>query len=76
MVPIPEDQLPVELPKVESYEPTDTGESPLANIKEWVNTVCPICKGEAKRETDTMPNWAGSSWYFLRPGNVEYILSI
>lgn len=65
-VPVPEDQLPVELPKVESYEPTDTGESPLASIEEWVNTKCPKCGGDAKRETDTMPNWAGSSWYFLR----------
>ena len=65
-VPVPYDQLPVELPKVESYEPTDTGESPLSNITQWVNTRCPKCKGPAKRETDTMPNWAGSSWYFLR----------
>lgn len=65
-VPVPEDQLPVELPAVESYEPTDTGESPLAKITDWVNTVCPTCGGPAKRETDTMPNWAGSSWYFLR----------
>lgn len=79
MVPIPEDQLPVELPKVESYEPTDTGESPLANIKKWVNTTCPVCKGKAKRETDTMPNWAGSSWYFLRyldPKNSEAFADI
>jgi leucyl-tRNA synthetase len=66
IVPLPEDQLPLELPVVKSYEPTDTGESPLANIDEWVNTECPNCKGPAKRETDTMPNWAGSSWYFLR----------
>ncbi len=58
--------LPVKLPKVEKYQPTDTGESPLANIKDWVNVKCPKCKGPAKRETDTMPNWAGSSWYFLR----------
>ncbi len=65
-VPLPEDQLPLELPKVEKYEPTDTGESPLAAIEEWVNTECPKCGGPAKRETDTMPNWAGSSWYFLR----------
>jgi len=65
-VPVPEDQLPVELPVVESYEPTDTGESPLANITQWVETECPKCGGKAKRETDTMPNWAGSSWYFLR----------
>jgi len=66
IVPVPEEQLPIELPKVESYEPTDTGESPLASMEEWVNTKCPVCGGEAKRETDTMPNWAGSSWYFLR----------
>jgi leucyl-tRNA synthetase len=65
-VPVPEDQLPVVLPEVETYEPTDTGESPLATIDEWVNTTCPACGGPAKRETDTMPNWAGSSWYFLR----------
>ncbi len=65
-VPLPEEQLPLELPEVESYEPTDTGESPLANITQWVNTKCPKCGGPAKRETDTMPNWAGSSWYFLR----------
>ncbi|HHV99438.1 MAG TPA: leucine--tRNA ligase [Clostridiaceae bacterium] len=65
-VPIPEDELPLLLPEVESYEPTDTGESPLANITEWVNTTCPKCGGKATRETDTMPQWAGSSWYFLR----------
>lgn len=65
MVPVPEDQLPVQLPDVENYEPTDTGESPLAKISDWVNTTCPNCGGKAKRETDTMPNWAGSSWYFL-----------
>ena len=65
-VAIPEDQLPLKLPEVESYEPTDTGESPLAKIDEWVNTTCPKCGGPAKRETDTMPQWAGSSWYFLR----------
>jgi leucyl-tRNA synthetase len=65
-VPVPEKDLPVELPEVEHYEPTDTGESPLALIQEWVNVKCPTCKGEARRETDTMPNWAGSSWYFLR----------
>ncbi len=65
-VAVPDDQLPVELPSVDNYEPTDTGESPLANIKEWVNTKCPKCGGQAKRETDTMPNWAGSSWYYLR----------
>ncbi len=66
MVPVPEKSLPVELPNVKKYEPTDTGESPLAAITKWVNTKCPKCKGPAKRETDTMPNWAGSSWYFLR----------
>lgn len=66
VVPVPEDQLPVELPHVEKYQPTDTGESPLAAITDWVNTTCPTCGGRAKRETDTMPNWAGSSWYFLR----------
>ncbi len=65
-VPVPADQLPVELPAVENYEPTDTGESPLAAIDEWVNTTCPECGGNARRETDTMPNWAGSSWYYLR----------
>ncbi len=66
VVPVPEKDLPVTLPKVKMYEPTDTGESPLAAISTWVNVKCPTCKGEAKRETDTMPNWAGSSWYFLR----------
>ena len=65
-VPVPEDQLPLTLPDVESYEPTDNGESPLANITDWVNTTCPKCGGPARRETDTMPQWAGSSWYFLR----------
>ncbi len=65
-VPVPEEDLPVELPKVKNYQPTDSGESPLANIDKWVNVKCPQCKGEAKRETDTMPNWAGSSWYYLR----------
>ncbi|WMI79854.1 leucine--tRNA ligase [Anaerotignum sp. MB30-C6] len=65
-VPVPEDQLPVLLPEVESYKPTDTGESPLAQIDEWVNTPCPVCGKPAKRETNTMPQWAGSSWYFLR----------
>lgn len=65
-VPIPESELPLKLPKVDSYEPTDTGESPLAKITDWVNTTCPCCGGPAKRETDTMPQWAGSSWYFLR----------
>ncbi len=65
-VPVPEEELPVMLPEVENYEPTDTGESPLANIREWVETTCPKCGGKAERETDTMPQWAGSSWYFLR----------
>ena len=65
-VAIPESELPLELPEVESYEPTDTGESPLSKITDWVNTKCPKCGGDAKRETDTMPQWAGSSWYFLR----------
>ncbi len=65
-VPVPEKELPILLPKVKSYVPTDNGESPLAIISKWVNTTCPKCKGKAKRETDTMPNWAGSSWYFLR----------
>lgn len=65
-VPVPEDQLPLTLPEVESYQPTGTGESPLAGIDEWVNTTCPVCGAAAKRETNTMPQWAGSSWYFLR----------
>jgi leucyl-tRNA synthetase len=65
-VAVPEDQLPVLLPEVESYEPSGTGESPLANIVDWVHTTCPICGGSAKRETNTMPQWAGSSWYYLR----------
>ncbi len=65
-VPLPESQLPLLLPEVESYEPTDNGESPLANITDWINTTCPKCGGKAIRETDTMPQWAGSSWYFLR----------
>ncbi len=71
-VPVPEDQLPVLLPEVESYEPTGTGESPLAAISEWVNTECPECGGPARRETDTMPQWAGSSWYFLRYASPRY----
>ncbi len=66
LVPVPEDQLPVELPKVKSYEATGTGESPLAAISDWVNVQCPKCGEPAKRETDTMPNWAGSCWYFIR----------
>ena len=65
-VPLPESELPLLLPKVDSYEPTDNGESPLAKITDWVNTTCPKCNGKAQRETDTMPQWAGSSWYFLR----------
>lgn len=77
-VAIPESELPLELPEVESYMPTDTGESPLAAMTEWVNTTCPCCGGPAKRETDTMPQWAGSSWYFLRytdPHNKEALAS-
>jgi len=66
IVPVPEKDLPVKLPKVKNYQPTDSGESPLANISKWVNTKCPKCNGKARRETDTMPNWAGSSWYYLR----------
>jgi leucyl-tRNA synthetase len=66
VVPVPEKDLPVMLPKVKFYEPTGTGESPLADIAKWVNTKCPKCKGKAKRETNTMPQWAGSSWYYLR----------
>lgn len=65
-VPVPEDQLPLLLPEVESYQPTGTGESPLADIEDWVNTTCPVCGAPSKRETNTMPQWAGSSWYFLR----------
>lgn len=65
-IPVPESELPLKLPEVESYEPTDDGESPLAPMTDWVNTTCPCCGGPAKRETDTMPQWAGSSWYFLR----------
>ena len=77
-VPVPEEQLPLELPKVESYQPTGTGESPLAAIDEWVNTTCPVCGAPAKRETNTMPQWAGSSWYFLRyvdPHNDKELVS-
>ena len=65
-VPLPESELPLTLPNVDSYEPTDNGESPLAKMTDWVNTTCPCCGAPAKRETDTMPQWAGSSWYFLR----------
>ena len=77
-VAIPESELPLELPEVDSYMPTDTGESPLSTMTEWVNTTCPCCGGPAKRETDTMPQWAGSSWYFLRytdPHNKEALAS-
>ena len=77
-VPVPEDQLPVLLPDVEHYEPTDDGESPLSRMTDWVNTSCPKCGGPAQRETDTMPNWAGSSWYYLRymdPHNDEEFVS-
>ncbi len=77
-VPLSEDDLPLELPEVESYMPTDTGESPLASMTDWVNTICPRCGGPARRETDTMPQWAGSSWYFLRytdPHNNEALAS-
>ena len=77
-VPLDESELPLELPEVESYMPTDNGESPLATMTDWVNTTCPCCGGPAKRETDTMPQWAGSSWYFLRytdPNNKEALAS-
>ena len=77
-IPLPEDQLPLLLPEVASYEPGEDGESPLAAITDWVNTTCPVCGGPAKRETDTMPQWAGSSWYFLRymdPHNKEALAS-
>ena len=66
MVPVPESELPVVLPNVKNYEPTDSGESPLSTMTDWVNVTCPCCGGPARRETDTMPQWAGSSWYFLR----------
>jgi len=77
-VPVPEEELPLLLPEVESYQPTGTGESPLADIDEWVNCKCPVCGAAAKRETNTMPQWAGSSWYFLRyvdPHNDEELVS-
>jgi len=77
-VPVPESELPILLPDVESYEPTDNGESPLANLRDWVETTCPTCGGKAERETDTMPQWAGSSWYFLKytdPNNNEELAS-
>ena len=79
VVPVPDKDLPVELPKVKNYQPTENGESPLANIKSFVDTRCPLCKGKAKRETDTMPNWAGSSWYYLRytdPKNAKEFASM
>ena len=77
-VPVPEEELPLQLPDIDNYMPTDNGESPLAPITDWVNTTCPCCGGPAKRETDTMPQWAGSSWYFLRytdPKNKEALAS-
>ncbi len=77
-VPVPEDELPLKLPEVENYQPTDDGQSPLASISSWVNVKCPICGAAAKRETDTMPQWAGSSWYFLRycdPSNNKELAS-
>ncbi len=77
-VPIPEDQLPLRLPRIENFEPTENGESPLASIHDWVNVSCPKCGADAKRETDTMPQWAGSSWYFLRytdPNNDKELAS-
>ncbi len=77
-VPLPESELPLKLPDVESYEPTDDGESPLSKMTDWVNTTCPHCGGPARRETDTMPQWAGSSWYFLRymdPHNPDALAS-
>lgn len=77
-VPIPEEELPLKLPMVESYEPTDNGESPLANMTDWIQTTCPVCGGKAHRETDTMPQWAGSSWYYLRymdPHNTKELAS-
>ena len=77
-VPLDESQLPLTLPEVDSYEPTENGESPLAKMEDWINTTCPHCGGPARRETDTMPQWAGSSWYFLRycdPHNKEALAS-
>lgn len=77
-VPVPEEELPLRLPEVDSYEPTENGDSPIAKMTDWVNTTCPHCGGPTKRETDTMPQWAGSSWYFLRycdPHNKEALAS-
>ena len=77
-VPVPEEELPLRLPEVDNYEPTDNGESPIAKMRSWVETTCPCCGGKAERETDTMPQWAGSSWYFLRyidPKNTEALAS-
>jgi leucyl-tRNA synthetase len=71
IVPVPEEELPVQLPDVKNYQPTGTGESPLAGITDWVNVSCPVCDGPAKRETNTMPQWAGSCWYFLRYPNPD-----
>jgi leucyl-tRNA synthetase len=79
IVPVPEEELPLTLPEVDSYKPTGTGESPLAAIDEWVNTTCPKCGGPAKRETNTMPQWAGSCWYYLRyldPHNDQELASL
>jgi len=78
VIPVPEDQLPVTLPDIDDFQPTEEGDSPLAKIEEWVNTICPVCGGPAKRETDVMPNWAGSNWYFLRytdPQNDQVLAS-
>ncbi|MDI3495997.1 MAG: leucyl-tRNA synthetase [Patescibacteria group bacterium] len=78
VVAVPEEELPLKLPEVESYEPTGTGESPLAAITDWVNTTCPKCQGKAKRETNTMPQWAGSCWYYLRyidPSNNDFLVN-
>ena len=75
-VPIPESELPLELPEIETFEPGENGESPLAKAYDWIETTCPCCGGKAQRETDTMPQWAGSSWYFLRymdPHNDEHL---
>ena len=77
-VPIPESELPLELPEIETFEPGENGESPLAKAYDWIETTCPCCGGKAQRETDTMPQWAGSSWYFLRymdPHNDEALAS-